>query len=212
MRHLDRKRIFTILLVPLLLIPLASLAYAHFTDQVVKKYKIHVAWPEMDINSYKVLCKWNDDLIETSLVEGTLTIQTRVFPGWYAWIGLVIHNSGIQPVSVQMPSYDVYDPDNVWEHFVHTNYFYGPYEDGGFAHADPPVWGGLKWWQLPPEADPTEPPVVLEPCHKLIIWTKLEFNCPPGSFRDFEIEISIRVLCIPELEEVSSWWWGQAPV
>jgi len=210
MGQLVRKRLFMILIIPILLIPLASLGYAHFTDNVEKRYKIHVAMPEINITSYKVLCKWDDDLIKKHLEETTLTIQTRVFPGWYAWIGLILHNSGVQPVSVYMPSYDVYDPNNVWQYFTHTDYFYGPYDEGEFATADPPVWGGIKWWQLPPEADPTEPPIVLEPCHKLVLWIKLEYGCPP--LKKFEIEISISVLCIPDLTEASCWWWGEPPI
>jgi len=207
MEQMIRKRLFILIIIPLLLIPMASLGYAHFTDSVVKKYKIHVKFPVIDITSYKVLSKWDDCLIRKWLEDNTLTIQTKVFPGWFAWIGLILHNSGDEPVTVYAPSYNVYDPNNVWQCFNHTEYFYGPYDKGEFATADPMVWDGLKWWQLPPKPDPTQPPITLEYCHKLVLWIKLRFSSTSTSTK-FTIKISISVPCTPELTEISSWTWS----
>jgi len=211
MEQTIRKRLLILIIIPILLFPMASLAYAHFTDTVVEKYKIHVAYPDIEIGSYKVLSKWDGCLIKTCVVDNTITIQTKIFPCWYAWIGLILHNQGCQPVSVQAPSYNVYDPNDVWKYFTHTEYFYGPYDKGEFATADPKVWDGLKWWQLPPKADPTSPPISLEYCHKLVLWIKLKFDPPSGGCKcycyNFKIKISITVGWTPELIEGSSWTW-----
>jgi len=43
-----------LLLVPLLLLPLMSFGYAHFTDKVVKKYKVHVGSVMMEITGVHV--------------------------------------------------------------------------------------------------------------------------------------------------------------
>jgi len=212
MQRTTNIRLITILLIPMLLIPVASLVYAHFTDSVEKKYKIHVKFPVIEIGSYKVLSKWDDRLIKKWLVDDTLTIQTKVFPGWYAWIGLVLHNAGDQPVTICEPTYTVYDPNNVWQYFTHTEYLYGPYDKGEFATADPMVWDGLKWWQLPPDAVPTPPPVVLDPSHKLILWVKLKFSPTISTSYtcEFTIKISISVPCTPDdMTEASSWTWGK---
>jgi len=45
---------FVALLIPLMLIPLISYGYAHFTDQVVKKYKVHVGSLEIDVTGFHV--------------------------------------------------------------------------------------------------------------------------------------------------------------
>jgi hypothetical protein len=113
---------------------------------------------------------------------------------------------------VQLPCYSVYDPNNVWRYFKHTEYFYGPYDAGQFATANPKVWGGLKYYQLPPTPCPTSPPISLEYCHKLVLWIKLKFEPPCGynyrcNCNEFKIKISITVGCTPELIQGSSWTW-----
>jgi len=45
---------FVLLLIPLMLIPLISYGYAHFTDQVIKKYKVHVGSLEIDVTGFHV--------------------------------------------------------------------------------------------------------------------------------------------------------------
>jgi len=204
-----RKRLFTLIIIPLLLIPTITMTYAHLTNSVVKKYKLHISVPTMEIGSYKLLSKYDDDLIKESLEDNTLTFETKVFPEWYAWIGLILHNGGDQPVQVDPPYYDVYDPNNIWQYFIHIEYFYGPYNKGEFATADPKVWDGLKWWQLPPNVTPTEPPITLDPCHKLVLWIKLKFttitqSCCPEKFK---IRISICIPGTPNMIEDSSWTW-----
>jgi hypothetical protein len=218
MKQTTRKRPLILIIIPILLLPMISIAYAHFTDTVTEKYKIHVTFTDIEITSYKILSKWDGCLIKKCIQGNTITIQTKVFPGWYAWIGLILHNKGCQPCEVQAPTYNVYDPNNVWKYFKHTEYFYGPYNHGEFATANPQVWGGIKYWQLPPEATPTPPPITLEYCHKLVLWIKLKFD-PCGGYKsgptsgyscycyNFKIKISITVGCTPELIEGSSWTW-----
>jgi len=79
-----RKRLFTLIIIPLLLIPTITMTYAHLTNSVVKKYKLHISVPTMEIGSYKLLSKYDDDLIKKSLEDNTLTFETKVFPEWYA--------------------------------------------------------------------------------------------------------------------------------
>lgn len=208
MEQIARKRLFSALIIPMLLIPMASLAYAHFTDSVVKKYKMYIEFPLVEMGSYKVTSKWDDCLIKKSLQDNTLTIQTQIFPGWFAWIGLVLHNSGDRLCQVCGPSFNIYDPNHVWPYFKHTEYLYGPYDKGGFATANPKVWDSLKWWELPPKASPTTPPIALEPNDKMVLWIKLEFKPPSAhSCNKFKIRISVYVPCDPDLIEDRCWTW-----
>ena len=205
----QRKQLIFMLIIPLLLVPMITMSYAHLTDSVLKKYKFHVGYPMIEIGSYKLLSKYNDDLINSSLQDDILTFETKVFPGWYAWIGLILHNGGDQEIQVDPPCYDVYDPNNVWQYFTHTEYFYGPYDKGEFAKADPKVWDGIKWWELPPETTPTDPPILLEPCHKLVLWIKLKFDATTSEYypENFEIQISICVPGTAQLIQDGGWTW-----
>ena len=212
MRKNMNVKLMVLILIPMLLIPLVSLVYAHFTNDISQRYRIHVAFDNMEIGSYKVLSPWDDDLIKKELHDNTLAIQTRIFPGWFVWIGLVLHNSGETPYTISTPAYDVYDSSNLWQYFIHTEYFYGPYDKGEFATADPKVWGGIKWWQLPPEAEPAELPAIVDPCHKLILWIKLKFEPPTSWYQneadhDCKIKISVSVPCTPPIEEIKCWTW-----
>jgi len=45
---------FVALLIPLLVMPLIAFGYAHFTDDVIKKYKIHVGSVYLDVTGFHV--------------------------------------------------------------------------------------------------------------------------------------------------------------
>jgi hypothetical protein len=215
-----RKRPLILIIIPIILFPMLSLAYAHFTDSVTEKYKIHVAFKDLEITCYKVLSKWDSCLIKKCIEGSTITIQTKVFPGWYAWVGLVLHNKGCVPCTVQLPTYCVSDPNDVWKYFKHTEYYYGPYNEGEFLTANPKVWGNLRYCDLPPKPPKTPPPISFEYCHKLVLWIKLKFDPPCGggyygagsgygcTCYNFKIKISITVGCTPKLIEGSSWTWA----
>jgi hypothetical protein len=211
MKQITGKRLFVLLVIPLLLIPTVALSYAHFTDDAAEKYILDVAFPQIEICSCKVLSRYDGCLINKYLKDTTLTIQTRVFPGWFAWIGLIIHNCGQTPISVSAPTYSVYDPNHAWQYFTHKEYFYGPYDDGQFATANPTVWDSLSWSQLPPKPTPTPPPILLAPSHKVVLWIKLVYTSTSYSCncycKQFTIKISITIQCTPPLKQVSSLTW-----
>ena len=201
-------KILVILLIPILFISMGAYSYAHFTDTVVKKYRIHVDCSTVHIKSYTAVSRYDDDLITKyppdDLLEdmgGTTTISlstTQAFPGWYVWVGLLIQNQGYYAAQVNTPIYDISDPAGIG---VHTEeYCYGPYTNGEFANAHT-VWGGIKWKDLeasgpPPGSSP--PPMVLEPYgddyeNKMVMWIYiqlLDLNGPP---EDFEISIEITI-------------------
>jgi len=198
-------KIITLLIIPLLLIPTISYVYAHWTDTVFKQYKFHFFCVESEIKSYKVLTerKYNDDKItvyptaeELEEMGGTSTLQISSIipePGWYIWIGLVIHNQGIPPVLVDEPTFEFSDPNGVADWFTHREYYYGPFNKGEFATADPYVWDGIKYYELPPDYPQTTPPVRLEHCEKLILWIKLELSAEYPGPMDFSLQIAIKL-------------------
>ncbi|MDH5770750.1 MAG: hypothetical protein OEZ25_05640, partial [Candidatus Bathyarchaeota archaeon] len=97
-------KILVVLMIPLLLISMGAYSYAHFTDSVVKKYKLHVKCFMVEIKSYKAVSRFDDDLITKNppddvleAMGGTTTISlstNKAFPGWYVWVGLLIQNEG----------------------------------------------------------------------------------------------------------------------
>lgn len=197
-------KIITLIIIPMLLICMGSYVYAHWTDNVFTKYKFHFKCVETEIKSYKVLTehKYNDDKItvypnstELEQMEGTSTLQISSIipePGWYIWIGLVIHNQGTPPVQVDTPTYEFSDPNGISDWFTHDEYFYGPFTKGEFATADPHVWDGIKYYELPPDYPEAEQiPVPLEHCEKLVLWIKLQLSPEYPGNMDFSLQIAI---------------------
>jgi len=196
----------TLIIIPMLLISMGGYVYAHWTDSVFKKYKFHFLCVEAEIKSYKVLTekKYNDDKItvyptaeELEQMGGTSTLQISAIipePGWYIWVGLVIHNQGTPPVLVGTPTFEFSDPNGIAGWFSHNEYFYGPFTQGEFATADPYVWDGIKYYELPPNYPQATPPVGLEHCEKLILWIKLQLNPDYPGPMDFSLQIAINLI------------------
>ncbi|MCW4020933.1 MAG: hypothetical protein NWF14_06875 [Candidatus Bathyarchaeota archaeon] len=202
------SKIIAAIIIPILLISMSGYVYAHWTDTVFKQYKFHFGFFEAEIKSYKVLTekKYNDDMItvspkaeELEKMGGTSTLEiSSVIPeaGWYIWVGLLIHNQGSTPVLIGSPTYEISDPNNVSEWFTFEEHFYGPYTGGEFATTDPPVWSGIKYYELPPEAKET---VLrrLEPYKKFVLWIKLQLDPEYPGEMDFSITIAIKLAVAP---------------
>jgi hypothetical protein len=216
------RKILTVILLPMLLIPMISFSYAHIRRTVMKKYKLHVEFGYIDIETYKIYSPWDDDDITDQLLDDTLYIDTTVFPGWYAWVGLIIKNNGIFPVNVEEPAYQVMmiPPDSVtWDA---SEFYYGPYSTAGF---NPTVWNGITGSNYQDKLDPddgvidaesdrTYPPLDLEPppaninkC-KLVVWIYISIVDGPSDFiMELSIIISGTITDVSWIEQ-SSWTFG----
>lgn len=226
---MTNHKLITAILIPLLLIPMAGFAYAHWTDSVTKQIKMHYRCFEVEIKTYKILSPWDDELIdrwppddELEAMDGTSTIEfsTHIFPGWYAWVGFIIQNQGAFPAWIDAPTYEVTDPNNIWDWFIRNEYYYGQIIDGtsyGWPRNDVPkgIYDHVfvqSTKQLgkplppnavpPPPQDDVPPPIYLEiyneiagPTSKdsMVMWIFLQLdpNCP--SEDPFSVEISITV-------------------
>ena len=193
-------KILTAILIPILLIPMAGFTYAHLTDTVIKRYKLHVVCGEINLETYKVYSPYNDMNISRHLVDDTLIISATVSTPWFIWVGFMIKNNGIYAMNITEPTYQVTmsPPDSVtWNA---TEFYYGPYTEAEF-NSNPDVWKSITGANYTEKLDPEEgvigvesatPPVTLEPDghnkNKLIVWIYLEIDDAPD---DFEVEISI---------------------
>ena len=199
------KKLLAALIIPILLIPLASYGYAHWTDSVFKKYKFHFEWPDCLIKSYKVLTdipEFGDSVLDVFPPDDLLPTDTLVItanisdnwgnPGnWSLWIGLLIHNQGVENVVLDVPEVTI-DPASQSIYFEPpVTYFYGPYTEGDFTHQEPMVWGGIKYPNLPPF--PSFIPPTVEPCHKVVIWIFLELKDDYAG-PTFVIEITVTLV------------------
>ena len=216
---MNNAKILIALLIPLLVISLGAYSYAHFTDTVQKKYKLHVKCFLVEIKSYKAVSRFDDDLIykypPDDLLEawgGTTTVSlntSKAFPGWWVWVGLLIQNQGSFAANVSTPIYetDVFPADALWVNT--TEYFYGPYTEGDFVSVDHTVWGGVRWKDLqaygaPPGYRTDAPPLTLEPYgdaykNKMVLWIYIqlldEITEPPEYF-NIQIEITVNATVI----------------
>jgi hypothetical protein len=196
-------KLLVAVLIPIIFISMAAYSYAHFTDSLLKKYRVHVKCFWCDIISYKAVSRYDDDLITKyppddvlSAMGGTLSISLstdKAFPGWYVWVGLLIQNKGGFPAIVNAPTYSISDPAGVG---VYTEeYYYGPFAKADFKEA----WGKVRWQDLevygPPSGN-VPPPVILEPNggsykDKAVLWIYLELL---NGADEFQVHIEISVL------------------
>ena len=211
----------TAILIPLLLIPMAGFAYAHWTDSAKKNYYMHFGCVEAEIKTYKLLCPWDDELIEKwpsddelEAMHGTtrITFSTYIFPSWYVWIGFIIQNQGTFPVWVDAPTYEVTDPNNIWDSFIHNEYYYGPWPrndvpkdvyDHVFVQSKKHLGEPLPPNAVdPPPEGNVPPPIYLEPegevdgthtIDSMVTWIFLQLDPDYPSEDPFSIEISITV-------------------
>jgi hypothetical protein len=115
-KEMNKK--LSLLLVPLLLLPLMSFGYAHFTDKVAKKYKVHVGSVILDFESIHVDAAKMPDVNNDGIIFGDeLLIETYENPDdctWYVYItcdpitgGFVLnttmwlHNAGKLPFELR---------------------------------------------------------------------------------------------------------------
>lgn len=211
----QKSKLLTILIIPLLLIPIIGVGSAHWYDTILKQYKLHVGCLGAKIITYKVLSPCGDELIHKWPSEGqmptkTLSISTKIYPGWYCWIGFIIQNQGQFPVWIGAPSYNVNDPDGVWPWFTHNEYFYGQRIDDtstGWEREELPqdYYAMVKLKPkpgtdqiAPPPSGDIPPPVYLEPDaipktnDSMVMWIFLQLSedCP---IEDFSMQLSLTI-------------------
>jgi len=169
-------KMLTLVVIPLLLIPMFGAGAAHWYDFITKEYKLKAGYLNTQIISYKVLIPCSEVLYKTCPSEcqmptKTISITTKVFPGWYCWIGLKIQNQGSLPILIDGPQYKINDPSGVWQYFTHTEYYYGQIISGtsyGWAPPDVPqnVYAMVKLKpQVPQQIAPPPPGNIPPPIH-----------------------------------------------
>ncbi|MDH5461907.1 MAG: hypothetical protein OEX09_06785 [Candidatus Bathyarchaeota archaeon] len=196
------QKVLVVLIIPLLLIPLASFGYAHFTYTVEKKYKIHVYCGEVDIESYKIYSHIDDNYVADQLINGTLFFSADVYEGWFVWVGLVIKNNGLFDMNYEQTNLEIETIPSDSVTWQSKEFLYGPFTEADFNH-NPDVWRYVtssSWEEkLDPEEGiigltPTPSPVIVEgpPAHfnpcKLIAWIYIEIVDGPETFT---IEVSV---------------------
>jgi hypothetical protein len=230
------KKKFAALLIPLLLIPMTSLAYAHFTDEVVKKYKIHVGSVFLNVTGFHVDYVKMPDVDNDDVTFGdelNITIYESDDCRWYIEIeadpitgGFVLnttmwmHNGGKLPFTL--------DWDVKWD---------GPYPEDPCYDVPPakdlttlpmPPWSfeiKVYRWHMNPTTgeyertgplDPTQ--VDYKPCDYIEVKQHVNFKQPaPGETyqKDWQCKW-IKIWVTFSAEDVtrtdSSWTWGELGV
>jgi len=206
MEHIIKAKIITAILIPMLLIPLAAFGYAHWTDSVSKRYKLHVLCTQTKIKTNKVLTDWVDDKYiikipsddELEEMGGTYTLKistNRACPNFDVWIGIMLHNQGALPERVyELISTVTQDPPNSVT-LTYATYTYGIFTDGDFTN----FYAQINRKNFRTILDPGQGivgetpitlPIVIDPCNKLVMWTYLKLFDGPKKFT-VQIEISV---------------------
>lgn len=206
MKRLTSTRIIAAILIPVILMSLASYAYAHWTDTVEKRYKLHAKCTYTKIKTNKVITDWIDDQYikkvpsdeELSEMDGSYALQistNRGCPGFDVWIGMMLHNQGSLPERVYPLTFVVQTSPPNGVSYESSNFTYGIFSGGDFTD----YYAGITRQDFREKLDPNtgiigktpiDLPVVILPCHKIVIWTYLKFI--DGRAR-FNIQIRIAV-------------------
>lgn len=211
---MPNQKILVMLIIPLLLIPSASYAYAHYTYTIEKRYKIHVDCGEVNIETYKIYSPVDDKDVDDQLINDTLSFSADVYLGWYVWVGFLVKNNGIYAMNYEQTDLQIETIPSDSVTWQIKEFYYGPMTKGEFNH-NPDVWrditGSTYEEKLDPEEGiigqtPTSPPIYLEPdgdhnSNKLIVWIYIESVTGPETFT---IEISINTgttIAEPYVEE-----------
>ena len=179
----------------LVLVAISGLAYSHWSDTLTITGTVTMAEINVVIESYKAIVPVGQDElapIATVLSPDASTLEIscdNVFPCWLVWVGLNTHNIGTVPVSVKNVAIAFEDPNNIKEHFVIEEYFFGPYDDGDFKV----VWGDVRVDDLP--FDGSSPlPIAMEPCRHVIAWIKIHFDTDNTEVMNKSIKIFITIV------------------
>jgi len=163
---------------------LAGLGYAHWSDSVRIQGTAKMAHVEIEAISYKALTTWEIgrySSIEAEISEDghevTLTCG-NLRPGWLVWLGIVTQNTGSLTAYVKAPEYVFEGPDGFEDHFEAMECFYGPYPKAtGFGKLE--VWGKVRVGDdgpLKPDGtvtfatSETPPPFTTDPGEKAVVW------------------------------------------
>jgi len=210
------RKVFAIMIIPLILMSFASFGYAHFTHTVDKKYKIHAYCDEVDIESYKIYSHIGDEYVDDRVVNNdTLVFSVDVYVGWFVWIGLVIKNNDVLPMDYEQANLEIETIPSDSVTWQSREFLYGPFTEAEFNH-NPDVWRYVTastWEQkLDPEEGvigqtPSPPPVTIQgppaawhPC-KMISWIYLEILDGPDTFT-IEVSVSLDLtIAQPYVEE-----------
>ena len=215
MKVMFNRKVVAMMIIPLLLIPFASLGFAHFTHTIEKKYKIHVDCGEVEIESYKIYSYIGDEYVDDRLVDDILVFSVDVYRGWFVWVGLVIKNNEFMTMNYEETDLEIETIPSDGVTWQIREFLYGPFTEAEFNH-NPDVWRyvtGSTWEEkLDPEEGiigrtPTPPPVPVQgppasnnPC-KLIAWTYIENLDGPETFT-VQITVSpVVTIAEPYVEE-----------
>ena len=187
-------KLTALMLIPMIALAIIGVTYSHWQETLQIIGTVTMGKWHQNIGSSKVVkpvgYDENRSITEEILAdEQTLQLTcANVSNGWHIWAGLLIHNDGTVPTSVDEPIIQIIGADNYQQNFIINTYFYGPFERGGHTE----VWGRVKMDDLPftPWKDAG---IILNPSQKAVIWIEFEFDSADQELVIDMVEIQIEI-------------------
>jgi len=171
------QKLTALMLIPLIAMVILGITYSHWQQTLSITGTVTTGKWHQSIGSDKVVkpvgYDENRSIIDTILPDNQ-TLQllcANVSDCWHIWAGLVIHNDGTVPTSVDAPIIQIIGADGYQQNFTINTYFYGPYERG--RHTE--VWGKVKMDDLP-FTPWKEAGIILNPEKTAVIWIEFKFD------------------------------------
>jgi len=194
-RKRQTPKLTALMLIPIVALAIIGLAYSHWQETLTITGTVTTGRWHQSIGSDKVVKPVGYDenrSITDIILPNNQTLQltcANISDCWHIWAGLVIHNDGTVPTSVDEPIIQIIGADGYQQNFTINTYFYGPYERGG--HTD--VWKNVTMSALPFDGSKDAGVIILNAGQTAVIWIEFKFNYTNPELVIDHVEIQITI-------------------
>ena len=194
-RKRQTPKLTALMLIPIVALAIIGLAYSHWQETITITGTVTTGRWHQSIGSDKVVKPVGYDenrSITDIILPNNQTLQltcANISDCWHIWAGLVIHNDGTVPTSVDEPIIQIIGADGYQQNFTINTYFYGPYERGG--HTD--VWKNVTMSALPFDGSKEAGVIILNAGQTAVIWIEFKFNYTDPELVIDHVEIRITI-------------------
>ncbi len=194
-RKRQTPKLTALMLIPIVALAIIGLAYSHWQQTLTITGTVTTGRWHQSIGSDKVVKPVGYDenrSITDIILPNNQTLQltcANISDCWHIWAGLVIHNDGTVPTSVDEPIIQIIGADGYQQNFTINTYFYGPYERGG--HTD--VWKNVTMSALPFDGSKDAGVIILNAGQTAVIWIEFKFNYTNPELVIDHVEIQITI-------------------
>jgi len=191
----QKEKLTAVTLIPIIALAILGVAYSHWQQTLFITGTVTTGRWHQSIGSEKVVKPVGYDenrSITEEILPSNQTLQltcANISDGWHIWAGLVIHNDGTVPTSVEQPLIMFIGVNGFEQNFTIKAYFYGPYERGGHTE----VWKHVTMDDLPFSGWKSPGEIILNPGQTAVVWIEFKFSYTDSDLVINPVQIDITI-------------------